>query len=339
MTLKSNPNKQPGQVFSLKVWLQSLWSFSRPHTIIGTSLSVVGLAVMALALTPSLTSPVTPSLNDAQAWNFSMMLLAVAAALVPSLCANVYIVGLNQLTDIAIDRINKPQLPLASGQFSLREGRWIVLVLGGLALLIAIVQGPILFGTVVLSMVIGTIYSLPPLRLKRFPFWAALCIFGVRGLVINLGFFAHFRQLLRSTSGAPELSQTIPPEVWALTLFVVLFAFAIAIFKDIPDIEGDRQFQIRTLTVRLGPKFVFGLSRWVLTLSYVLLIGLTLLGTLPSVQTLFLIVVHLSLLGLMWGMSSRVDLRERSQISQFYQFVWRLFFLEYILFPVACVIG
>ncbi|MCM1985069.1 homogentisate phytyltransferase [Lyngbya confervoides] len=338
MTLKSKPPEGSRPVSALGPWLRSLWSFSRPHTIIGTSLSVVGLAVMALALTPSLPAW-TPALSEGPPWTLNVMLLAIGSALIPSLCANVYIVGLNQLTDIDIDRINKPQLPLASGQFSPREGRWIVLILGGLALLMAMVQGPILLGTVLLSMVIGTVYSLPPFRLKRFPFWAALCIFGVRGLVINLGFFVHFRQQIQSASAPWDWSPDLPPELWALTLFVVLFALAIALFKDIPDAEGDRQFQIRTLTVRLGPEFVFGLSRWVLTLSYGLLVGLTLGGLLPSVQTLFLVVVHLGLLGIMWGMSFQVDLRERSQISRFYQLVWRLFFFEYILFPLACVMG
>ena len=36
-------------------------------------------------------------------------------AVSPALLANVYIVGLNQLSDIEIDRVNKPELPLASG--------------------------------------------------------------------------------------------------------------------------------------------------------------------------------------------------------------------------------
>ncbi len=258
----------------------------------------------------------------------------IVAALVPSLCANVYIVGLNQLTDIAIDRINKPKLPLASGAFSVAMGRRIVCVLGLLALVLAVVQGPILLATVVLSMAIGTVYSLPPLRLKRFPFWAALCIFGVRGLIVNLGFFNHFRYSFSGNSW-----QVIPLEVWALTTFVVLFSVAIALFKDIPDLEGDRQFQVRTLTVRLGPYFVFKLSLWVLTLSYAWLIVLALGGVLPSVNVGFLILTHLGLLGCLLWRSRRVTLSEKSQIKRFYQFIWKLFFLEYMLFPIACLLG
>ena len=329
----TRPNNRPNNKtpFSWGRWLRALWAFSRPHTIVGTTLSVGALGVMALVL-----SEAAPEAGPGRASGLLVLIGGMMAALIPSLCANVYIVGLNQLTDIAIDRINKPQLPLASGAFSVAMGRWIVAVVGGLALVLAAVQGPILWGTVALSMAIGTVYSLPPLRLKRFPFWAALCIFGVRGLIVNLGFFAHFRQWL--TPGAAPW-RTIPPEVWALTVFVVVFAFAIAIFKDIPDLEGDRRFQVRTLTVRLGSRFVFQLSLWVLTLGYGLLMGLALLGLLPSVQPGFLVTTHGGLLGLLWWQSRRVNLQEKSQVGRFYQFIWRLFFLEYLLFPLACVVG
>lgn len=331
MAAKAKLMGHSSQPFSLRGWLRSLWSFSRPHTIVGTALSVVALGVMTIALTPPITALV--------AWNPGSMLTVIGAALIPSLCANVYIVGLNQLTDIEIDRINKPHLPLAAGLFSPLEGRWIVGLMGVIALLLALLQGPILLITVALSMAIGTLYSLPPLRLKRFPFWAALCIVGVRGVVVNLGFFVHFRQLLSQAPADQWLSHPIPPEIWALTMFVILFALAIAIFKDIPDLEGDRQFQIHTLTVRLGTEFVFKLSRWVLTLCYGLLLGLSLFNKLPSVQPLFFVATHLGLLALMWWMSFRVNLNEKSEVSQFYQFIWRLFFLEYLLFPIACVIG
>ncbi|MBE9067050.1 homogentisate phytyltransferase [Leptolyngbya cf. ectocarpi LEGE 11479] len=328
MVSNVNKSQHPNGPFSWGRWLRSFWAFSRPHTIVGTTLSVGALGVMALVLADLGTgAQILP------------LVWVMLAALVPSLCANVYIVGLNQLTDIAIDRINKPHLPLASGAFSLNMGRWIVWVLGGLALLLSAVQGPILLATVGLSMAIGTVYSLPPLRLKRFPFWAALCIFGVRGVIVNLGFFAHFRRWLTLRAGLESRALSIPPEVWALTMFVVVFAFAIAIFKDIPDLEGDRQFQVRTLTVRLGPRFVFRLALGVLTLCYGLLIGLALFGVLPSVQSGFLAVTHSLLLGLLWWQSRRVSLQDKSEISGFYQFIWRLFFLEYLLFPLACVLG
>ena len=232
---------------------------------------------------------------------------------------------------MAIDKINKPHLPLASGEFSLRTGQVIVTVTGVLGLLVAWLMGPFLFGMVGISLAIGTAYSLPPIRLKRFPFWAALCIFSVRGAIVNLGLFLHFSWVWRG-------SLVIPPSVWALTAFVLVFTFAIAIFKDIPDMEGDRQYHITTFTIALGKQRVFNLARWVLTGCYLGMV-IAAIFWLPSVNSVFLISTHLVLLVLMWWRSLKVDLQDKDAIASFYQFIWKLFFLEYLIFPAACLLA
>ncbi|WP_250125418.1 homogentisate phytyltransferase [Chroococcidiopsis sp. CCMEE 29] len=320
-------------------WLYAFWKFSRPHTIIGTSLSVLGLYLIAYATVtgnsiPSLLpTPVRAGLLDIfgskQPWLYPP-LLPVLGAWIACLCGNVYIVGLNQLEDVAIDQINKPHLPLAAGEFSRRTGQIIVAVTGILALLLAWLLGPFLLGMVSISLAIGTAYSLPPIRLKRFPFWAALCIFSVRGAIVNLGLFLHF-------SGVLQGSREIPPSVWALTLFILVFTLAIAIFKDIPDMEGDRQYHITTFTIALGKQRVFNLARWVLTACY-LGIALASVLWLPSVNPIFLVSTHLVLLALMWWQSLKLDLQDKKAIAQFYQFIWKLFFLEYLIFPAACLL-
>ncbi len=254
-------------------------------------------------------------------------------ALTACLCGNIYIVGLNQLEDVEIDRVNKPHLPIASGEFSLQEGQTIVAIAGCLALLLSALQGPFLMATVWSSVLIGTAYSLPPIRLKRFPVWASLCIFTVRGAIVNLGLFLHFSQRLNGTLTGP-----IPAPVWALTLFILVFTFAIAIFKDIPDIEGDKQYHITTFTIKLGQQAVFNLARWVITVCYV---GMILAGVLwlsSSVNPVLLGVTHLVLLGVLWWHSRSVDLQDKIAIAQFYQFIWKLFFLEYLFFPAACLL-
>ncbi|HYP04431.1 MAG TPA: homogentisate phytyltransferase [Cyanobium sp.] len=317
-------------------WPAALWAFSRPHTIWGTLLSVIALGVLALVLPPA--SPLLAGIDPLRC------LALVAAALLPALAANVYIVGLNQLTDVAIDRINKPRLPLASGRFSQRQGRAIVGGMGVAALLLAAVQGPVLFATVAAAMAIGTAYSCRPLRLKRFPFWAALCIVGVRGAVVNVGFFSHFRTAFSPADAAGGADGggaglILPPEVVALSAFVMIFSLAIALFKDIPDLRGDREHRIFTLTVRLGPALVFRLCRWIITASYGLMIVLALSGALPSLHRGFLALSQLLLLIVMWVRSRAVDVGRNEQTKAFYQLIWKLFFLEYLLFPAAALVG
>ena len=204
-------------------------------------------------------------------------------------------------------------------------------ITGVLALVIAWLNGPFLLGMVAISLAIGTAYSLPPIRLKRFPFWAAFCIFSVRGTIVNLGLFLHFSWLLRQ-------NQAIPATVWVLTVFILVFTFAIAIFKDVPDMEGDRLYNINTLTIQLGPRTVFNLALWVLTLCY---LGMILVGVLrlAPVNPVFLVITHLAVLCLMWVRSLSVDLQEKRAIAQFYQFIWKLFFIEYLIFPIACLLA
>jgi homogentisate phytyltransferase/homogentisate geranylgeranyltransferase len=256
----------------------------------------------------------------------------IFGTLLACLCGNVYIVGLNQLEDVEIDKINKPHLPIAAGEFSRKQAQVIVGILGILALLLSWLLGPCLFFMVSISLAIGTAYSLPPLRLKRFPFWAALCIFSVRGAIVNLGLFLHFTWVLQA---GKIISPT--PSVWVLTLFILVFTFAIAIFKDIPDMEGDKQYNITTFTLQLGKQAVFNLALWVITFCYV---GMMIAGLLwiDSVNLVFLVVAQLITLALIWWRSLSVDLQDKSAIAQFYQFIWKLFFLEYIIFPFACLL-
>ncbi|MGI0487107.1 homogentisate phytyltransferase [Pantanalinema rosaneae CENA516] len=295
--------------------LYAFWKFSRPHTIIGTTLSVVGLSFLAGAMQRSGTGFDLAALPP-----FSTIALALAACL----CGNLYIVGLNQIEDVAIDRINKPHLPLASGEYSQRQAVTIVSIAGILALILAGIGGGYLLATVGVSLIIGTAYSLPPIRLKRFPFWASFCILSVRGAIVNLGLFLHFHP------GLP-----IPSPVWTLTGFILVFTFAIAIFKDVPDLEGDRQYRITTFTLKLGQVAVFNLTRWVLTACYLGIVAAALLGVTGS-QPFVIITIHLGILASLWQRSLHINLQDKRSISRFYQFIWKLFFLEYLLFPIVC---
>src|SRR3954452_10969862 len=155
-----------------------LWRFSRPHTIIGTALSVVGIfAIAADRLGP------LPAGRAA----FHLFWTLVAA-----LAVNVFIVGLNQLEDIDIDRINQPRLPLAAGDLSVRSGRTIVATALLLPLMPAGTQRGIETAAVAGAMAIGWPYASPPLRLKRYPVAASASISVVRSLVVNLAVYLHF---------------------------------------------------------------------------------------------------------------------------------------------------
>ena len=111
-------------------------------------------------------------------------------ALVSALLMNVCIVGINQVYDVEIDRVNKPELPLPSGDMSLPTAISVVVTSGLAALALGATTGSApLMATLVLSLALGVAYStdLPFLRWKRHPLLAAMCILVVRLRVCSAG--------------------------------------------------------------------------------------------------------------------------------------------------------
>lgn len=323
---------------------RGLWEFTRPHTLIGSALCVPAIHAFA---TPSGAPLFTARLFQSCVW-----------ALIPALFINIYITGLNQITDVEIDRVNKPYLPLAAGHLTMPEAKWVV----GLSLLAGLALGFLhpcstfpLRMTLVLSALIGTFYSLEPFRFKRFPFFAALCILTVRGAVINIGFYGHAVQNLgldvtaQNALASPvirKILSTLPFEsakCGLATLFFALFGTVIALMKDVPDVVGDKLYGIKSLTVRLGPERVFTIARDALCL----LMGVT-GGALAATGALLVFsqgVVGRGLLRVIVGASSlmiartlktrscRVDTADQGQVYQFYMFVWKVFYASYIFLP------
>lgn len=289
--------------------LGTLIGFARPHTVIATTVQVITLFLIVGGREALVRE------------SFGLVAVALAACL----ALNLYVVGLNQLTDVEIDKVNKPWLPVAAGTLTPLQARWLVAGAAVVALGFGMVAGPYLLLTVTLIMLIGSAYSLPPTRLKRFPLAAALSIAIARGVIANLGLALHYQQRLDATLPALTLAM--------LGLFFFGFGLVIAIYKDIPDAAGDELHQIETFTTRLGKRRALDLGRAVLTLCYALPIGLALAG-LPARDALFLLVSHAVIVALFWAVSARVDLGRQRSVSSFYMFLWALFYAEFAVLSV-----
>lgn len=301
-------------------FLRDFIRFSRLHTIVGTTLSILSLYVLAVAATHQ-------GVASWDSGSIGLLLLTLASCL----AANIYIVGLNQVTDVEIDRINKPYLPLASGAFSMRQGKIIIIVALVIALALAVYGGRYLLWTVVLSVLLGTAYSLPPLRLKRFHFWAAFCIIAVRGLIVNLLLFLHFQYQLSGQESIPALI------AW-LTFAIFAFGLIIAWFKDMPDVEGDQAYAINTLSLRLGVRRVFQIGNGLLIALFAGLALLPFVSELPVQAFLFSSLHGLMLLVLLLAIR-QVDLSKQAAIARYYQTIWLLFFAEYVTFALSGWLG
>ncbi|KAI5675309.1 hypothetical protein M9H77_06259 [Catharanthus roseus] len=311
---ESEPSNSPRK--SLQDGLDAFYRFSRPHTIIGTALSIMSVSLLAVE-----------KLSDISPLFFTGMFEAILAAL----CMNIYIVGLNQLYDIEIDKVNKPYLPLASGEYSVKTG---VLIVSSFAIMSFwlgwIVGSWPLFWALFVSFMLGTAYSikLPMLRWKRFAFVAALCILAVRAVIVQIAFYLHIQ-----THVYARPAFFSKPVIFA-TAFMSFFSVVIALFKDIPDITGDKIFGIQSFSVRLGQERVFWICISLLEMAYLVAI---LVGASSSFLWSKYITVfgHILLAALLWNRAKSIDLQSKTAITSFYMFVWQLFYAEYLLIPLV----
>jgi len=266
--------------------------------------------------------------------------------MVPALLMNLYITGLNQVTDVEIDKINKPTLPIPAGELSVGTAIYVVLTALALSLWLGVAH-PIL-GTQGLNValwgsgILGTMYSLPPFRLKRFPPLAAFCIIAVRGTIINAGFFAHAKAAAFGKSGASVLSSLVRERACFLTnLFFGVFGIVIALMKDVPDVKGDEMARVRTFSVRVGQKKVFHTMRRVLSLLFFIYgAGFVKSGIQAAVSGQSLVRVALGFLSIVAGISADkqatgVDPENSKDVYGYYMRIWKLFYLSYLALPFA----
>ena len=286
--------------------LHTLWKFSRPHTIIGSTVSIVVLFLL-------------------QGGSLTDHYLILLTTLVSALGCNVCITGLNQVIDVELDKINKPDLPIASGELSIATAKKIVIVSGIIAVGAAALLHWVLLLLIVVILILGIAYSVPPIQLKQHHLPAALAITIVRGVLVNIGMALHF-------SGMFNGSFTIQPVIYPLTIFISAFSLAIAWYKDLPDRAGDAHFGFRTFPLLYSPKtalylgaaFVMAAYGWCIYWSYktsesLLMYSLTVLGV------AFLLHVK------------NVRLNEQASIKRFYKLFWVFFFATYISFLLVLI--
>ena len=304
---------------------EAAWRFTRPHTIVGTTISVCSVTAMAMNATHA------TGWSGAMTVSLGATLWTLVQALIPALLMNVAIVGLNQVYDKRIDRINKPYLPMASGRFTSNVGVSLVSGCAGLGLAAAALTGSTpLMWTLVSSLLLGILYSVDVafLRWKRSALLAAGCILTVRAIIVQGGFYFH---ALGGWGGWAAALDSVG--LMFATCFMGVYSVVIALFKDLPDYVGDAQHDVRTLSVQLGRATVFNLNVALLLLAYAGGVAVAAFCTSSATNAAVVGAGHL-LAGVAVAVKCRgVDTNCSASLYEFYMFIWKLFYLEYLMFP------
>ena len=165
--------------------------------------------------------------------------------------------ALNQIYDLDIDRVNKPQRPLPRGALSRREAWAFTAAAGALAWVLAWLATPgpghECFWIVVVTTGLCWIYSAPPLWTKRRGLWANVTIAIPRGVLLKV-------------AGWSTVKTMMGLEPWYIGSIFGLFLLGAASTKDFADIEGDRAGGCRTLPIAYGVKA----AAWIIAPFFVL---------------------------------------------------------------------
>jgi len=177
-----------------------------------------------------------------------------------SLCAaflNAANNSLNQIYDLEIDRINKPNRPLVTGEISIRDAwvfTWIMYALGTLPTWLVVVYPHTTWGQkffaplpwhecffIYLTALVATfVYSVPAFgRTKAHPIGANVTIAIPRGMLLKV-------------AGWTMVARALYLEPWFIGLIFMLFLLGAASTKDFSDMKGDLAGGCRTLPIRFG---------------------------------------------------------------------------------------
>ena len=136
--------------------------------------------------------------------------------------------------------------------------------------------------------------------------------------------------------GAPV---DLPIRIRLLISFVFAFTLAIAIAKDLPDTEGDRQHAIPTFALRFGRIPALRTATALFAAAIICLIVAGVIGV-PDMDGRLLAAGNAPIVILLVARARRVEraVDDPAAVAGFYRLVWAAFTAEYVIFSVACLI-
>lgn len=217
---------------------------ARPFTLVAPALGFFSGAVTAIGAAP------------AEPLDWPTLLPGFIGAIMAAVF-NAGSNALNQIYDLDIDRINKPNRPLPSGRMSIRAA-WVFTVIAYvLTLVLAWAVAPggrhECFWIVLIAVVATLIYSMPPLRTKQRGMWANITIAIPRGVLLKV-------------AGWSAVKTVVGLEPWFIGSIFGLFLLGASTTKDFADMEGDARGGCRTLPIIYGVRK----AAWMISPSFVL---------------------------------------------------------------------
>ena len=219
---------------SVKAYLELV----RIHNVIGSAIS----AFMGFVI--------------ASEWKLAPIRLMLAMTIVASIAAAGYVI--NDVYDIEIDKINKPERPLPSGRVKIETAKTLAFVLFIIGTALSIFLNIYAFIVALLTTLSLYYYAK---NLKKEGLIGNIIVASTSALSAFYGGLAYFE-------GSWIIRSIIP------TLYIFFFTLSREFIKGIEDVEGDKANGVKTLAVNLGIQ-----KTWII--SKIILLGLLIASPIP----------------------------------------------------------
>ena len=157
----------------------------------------------------------------------------------------------NDLTDIEIDRLNKLNRPLATGEVSEKNARNLITLLAIMGLSSAFIIHFNVFLLVLTYLALAFLYSFPRVRLKN--------KFLLNKITVGVGTAISY------LIGGAAVG-TIPAPIFLMAAFGLGATISASTVLDLRDIQGDKIHKVKTVPIVWGPKLTVRFSMALISL-------------------------------------------------------------------------
>lgn len=207
----------------------------RPFTMIPPAVAVVSGGLLAMGFYGKLSIGSFPG-----GWTFMDFIPLIAGAILYGFlngASNSY----NQVSDLEIDRINRPERPIPSGRISIKEALGFAFIVYALGLIIAYMISFSFFVVTAVCLIITTLYSTPPIYLKQRFLLSTATIALCQSWLFLLAGWVIF-----------PYANPLEPTIWFIGLVLFILLFGACGTKDFTEVEGDSRYGMKTLPILYG---------------------------------------------------------------------------------------
>lgn len=248
----------------------------RPFTLVPPTVAVISGGLLALGFYSRLSFDSFP-----EGWTKVDFIPLIMGALLYGIlngASNAY----NQVTDLEVDRVNRPGRPIPSGKISIKEALGFAFTVYTIGLVIAYIISFPFFVVTAICLIITTLYSTPPIYLKK-------------RFILSTSTIALCQSWLFLLAGWVIYPFANPWELTFWFIGLVLFTLLIGACgtKDFTEVEGDGKFDMKTLPILYGNEKAAKITGPFFILPFVLIpIGVYMGILVPSALFLLLLFAY-----------------------------------------------